>query len=128
VKQLKIPQNEGPGSRAALMKQLLPLKKKGCKEITQNGVCTHTVTQWCIHINNVAMEMQQCVLFSIAELQKILYCLYLQGCLNILITLAWTDLIIYRFYVTVNNINILNYWTVFTYKDSVHTSHRTPCE
>jgi hypothetical protein len=35
--------------------------------------------------------MQQCVLFSTAEVQNILYCLHFLGCLNIVISLAQTD-------------------------------------
>ena len=64
----------------------------------------HTITLWHIHETTVSMKLQQCVLYSIVEVQNILYCLHFLSCHNRIIPFGWKILIIWRFYVTVNRI------------------------
>jgi hypothetical protein len=55
---------------------------------------------WRVHITIGAIDVQQCVLFSIVEVQNILYCLYFLGSL---LPFGLERLIVWRFYVTVNS-------------------------
>lgn len=81
-----------------------------------------------IFVTNLVMKILQCVPFTIVvEVQNILYSSYFVSCPNIVISSGLRRSIICTSYVTANNIEVLRSLAVVIYKDSIHSSNRTPC-
>jgi len=61
-----------------------------------------------IHINIIAMKMQQCTPISIVvQVQNMVYCLHFLSCHNSITPFRLMRFIMWKLYVTVNYINIL---------------------
>jgi hypothetical protein len=80
----------------------------------------HSITLWHICVTTVSIKVQQCVFFTVVEVQNMMYCLHVLSCHDSKIPCCLKISIIWRFNITVNRIveaysMLCEVWTEYMY-------------